>query len=504
MAFCSFASEYALFDCTPLENLFIQEYMLRAPGDYVKVYIYGLMQCHHPSERMSLTAMAKDLGLEEGDVQKAFAYWERERLVKCVSDKPRTYAFVNLKQAQLTANDPTNGLYKYKDFNRELDRKFSGKRNLYPQDLQRVYDWVEQLELPMEVALMLVQHMIDSRGIRFSFERADAVAVAWAQNGVKTIADAEEMARTTEGQRRDLKRVLRKLGQRREPSQVEEETFDKWVRTWGFDVQAILRACDETIKGTPTMAYLDAILARQRKLGNVSAHTIDQRLSSEKKEFEPVKALYELLGRRGGAPTEADVALVASWLEQGFEWEVVALAARAVHRGGSNNIESVGNRLEVWRAQGLTTQSAVEGYLARVKQSNTLLNGVYATSGIEKRPTQGDRTLLDKWHAWGFDSTLILLAASYAQGTNAPMPFIDKILSDWNTAGIKDVDAAKREHDSRQTRFAPKQQGAAGGAARPVKEVAQHRYTQREYAPEDYDALVFDIMADEGTDGGRA
>ena len=32
-----FADKYAMFDATPVENLFIQEYMVRADGDFVKV-----------------------------------------------------------------------------------------------------------------------------------------------------------------------------------------------------------------------------------------------------------------------------------------------------------------------------------------------------------------------------------------------------------------------------------------------------------------------------------
>ena len=63
MAFCQFSDTFALFDCTPVENLFIQEYMLRAPGEYVKVYLYGLMQCYHPTQSMSIEVMAKDLGI---------------------------------------------------------------------------------------------------------------------------------------------------------------------------------------------------------------------------------------------------------------------------------------------------------------------------------------------------------------------------------------------------------------------------------------------------------
>ena len=52
--------------------MFITEYMLRAPGrDFVKVYLYALMLCYHPSPRMSLSAMAKDLDMQEEDVERS-------------------------------------------------------------------------------------------------------------------------------------------------------------------------------------------------------------------------------------------------------------------------------------------------------------------------------------------------------------------------------------------------------------------------------------------------
>ena len=39
MAFCRRDKADVKFDVTPVENLFIQEYMVDAPGDYVKVYL---------------------------------------------------------------------------------------------------------------------------------------------------------------------------------------------------------------------------------------------------------------------------------------------------------------------------------------------------------------------------------------------------------------------------------------------------------------------------------
>ena len=61
MAMCSFSDPFSMFDVTPVENLFIEEYMLRAPGAFVKVYIYGLRLCSHPVPDASIATIARRL-----------------------------------------------------------------------------------------------------------------------------------------------------------------------------------------------------------------------------------------------------------------------------------------------------------------------------------------------------------------------------------------------------------------------------------------------------------
>ena len=506
MPFCTFQDPYALFDCTPLENLYIQEYMLRAPGDFVKVYIYGLMQCYHPAERMSLSAMAKDLGMEEDVVFRAFQYWERQGAVRRISDNPPSYAYKNLKQAQLNAGtDPSQDLYRYRDFNEELRNLFDKKRKIYEQDYQRIYDWMEILELPQEVVLMLIRHCVDLYGIRFSFEKADALAREWAQSGVSTIEDVEEMTRSSKQMKQDLRRVLRRLGQRREPSQDEEALFSKWVKDWGFTAEAVLEACRETTKGTPTMAYLDGILGRQHKLGARDAGEIAARLTQEQQAMAPARELLAQLGRRSVSPTPHDVEVIAQWQTQGFEWEAILLAAQVAHHNGGNSLDSVGQRLDAWKQKGLFTRAAAEDYLRAVQRDNRQLLQIYEAAGMEGRPSAADRQLLHRWQdQMGMPQDVLLLAAAYAVGAKAPMPFIDRIIQSWNAAGIHDAARAKAEHDRRGAALpasgAPA--AAAAPAARPVKEVAKHRYAQRQYSEEELDALFFDIMKDE--DGGNA
>ena len=191
MAFCAFDDSAALFDSTPVENMFITEYMLRAPGDFVKVYLYALMLCYHPSPRMSLSAMAKDLDMQEEDVERAFKYWARDGLVRQVGDNPVRFTLANLKQLTLTrAENPGDKLYNEK-FIREAERIL--KRTLLPEETNLINDWVQVFELPEEVVLMLLQiEMENSRG-RVSIKIADGRAKEWAQSGIRTVDDVEKV-----------------------------------------------------------------------------------------------------------------------------------------------------------------------------------------------------------------------------------------------------------------------------------------------------------------------
>ena len=60
---------------TYIENIFISEYMVNAPGDYVKVYIYSLMHAQLSID-MSVRQIADDLGIDEETAEKDFEYWE--------------------------------------------------------------------------------------------------------------------------------------------------------------------------------------------------------------------------------------------------------------------------------------------------------------------------------------------------------------------------------------------------------------------------------------------
>ena len=134
-----FDERYAMFDITPVENQFILEYLPAAKGDYVKVYLYGLMRCYHPEEDISLKQMSHELNMTEEDVETAFRYWERRRLVRRVSDQPPRWQYVNIKQLSLTSEDSCDP--EYEEFSKDIYDAFDGVRRLHGSELNTCFEY---------------------------------------------------------------------------------------------------------------------------------------------------------------------------------------------------------------------------------------------------------------------------------------------------------------------------------------------------------------------------
>ena len=485
MAFCSFDPSAALFDATPVENMFISEYMLRAPGEFVKVYLYGLMLCYHHAERMSLASMARDLDATEEEMENAFSYWEREGLVRRTGDHPVSYTFYNLKQITLArAEKPGEQLYNrhfMDEVRRTLDAQTVGNA-----EFQMIFDWIQVFELPEEVIIMLLRSEKEkSRSGRVSFKIADHVAKEWAQGGVKTLEDAEQMLMISGERERELKRLLARLGMRRMPSDDEKALYKKWTEEWGFTPEAIQEACRETTKGTPTMAYLDGILLRQHQLGRHGAQEILGGIGQERTERDFAREVLAGLGRTGITPTGDDLALIKSWREAGNSDALILLAVSAAHRrrdGGT--MENVGEWLEKWTRQGLNTPEAVRADNDRKKALNSQLREIYEAAGLEKNTNQPDRDLLCRWMGeMGMSMELVLLAAQYARGSGAPMMTMNRILSDWQRAGISTTEAARAEHDSH-----------VRSGQQPTQFVRKQDAMQRhQYTADDYRSMITDL-----------
>ena len=87
---------------TPIENIFINDYMPMANGTYVKVYLLGFKYAHDRDENIEVTNMtiAKHLNIPLEDVLGAWDFWEEKGIIKKIDETQVNYKvkFLNLKE----------------------------------------------------------------------------------------------------------------------------------------------------------------------------------------------------------------------------------------------------------------------------------------------------------------------------------------------------------------------------------------------------------------------
>ena len=494
MPLCYFSNNSHVFDITPVENLFIQEFMLKAPGDFVKAYLYGLKQCYHSSgSEDSLEDFAHALGMEKKTVENAFRYWERQGILKVNKTKENKFSveYYNIKDVLYNrGGNAENILYKYKDFNQNLQLIF-GNRLLTPQEYLKIYDWIEIFELPKEVILMMIRFYLSKVGPKVSINYLDKIAESWARDGINTLQKAEEYIKTSESCYQDTVAVLKYLGIKRMPSQAELELYKKWRDVWGFSLNAILQACKETTKTqSPNMAYLDKILENLHKAGLESSQEVSSYLASRESVNDKIKELFLHLGKKDISPTPEHQAFYLKWTR---EWElnheVLVLACKhCVRKGVDASLQSLDNLLEKWVKLGLKTTEDIKKYLGQIRKMDNEIKEILERAG-ENRPVEpADRNALRLWtQDWGLPFELILLAAEYSVMAKDKLLFMNKILASWKAKNITTVKEAKEDHERHLRSMQQDQKKALS------KQVDFNKFQQHSYSEEDLEYLYEDI-----------
>jgi len=233
----------------------------------------------------------------------------------------------------------------------------------------------------------------------------------------------------------------------------------------------VLAACAQTTTArSPSIGYLDAILKSRRE-------------SESDQYFDAVKALLRELGAVGIAPTPEILKKYAALIEAGFEGETILLAAAQCARKHKNSFDELEWMLGKWAEAGVFSREQAEKYLSDMRRTTAEVRFLLEKAGLVRRPTMDDIEKYENWkNKYGQD--LVFCAAETAAGTNMPMRYMAKLLSEWEKANIKTPEEAK---------------------ARKLQTTApqNHNYQQREYRQEDYGRDFFYDPAADYKNGGE-
>ena len=314
-------TKYVQTNATVLDNEFIDHYMVRANGEYVKVYLLLLRHMNQSSGYLSVSELADLLECTEKDILRALRYWKSEGLLDYLDDTPddpspkstapspaASSGLHDVQSGYMTSSIPadsvsdsaalasTTNIQQYRSRKERAEFKellfvaeqYLGK-TLSATDIDQITYFYDTLNMSAELIEYLIEYCVENG--HKSMHYINKVALSWHEENITTV----NLAKTSSFlYNKNCYCVLNAYGIKgRSPAASEIAYIRKWSEEYGFALEVILEACDRTMNSIhqPSFDYTDSILKRWKDKNVRQLKDIDAVDADYRKEKERAKEL---------------------------------------------------------------------------------------------------------------------------------------------------------------------------------------------------------------------
>ncbi len=278
--------DYYLFT-TDVENVYINEYMTEAPGEYVKAYLYGLFCSEHGMELKS-ALMAEVLHMDEDRLREAWEYWERMNVVAIEEeDDDYTVVFLSLREQLFSGEQGVDRAIDMSDEVMDEDEEFKRLteaaedmlgRPLNGRELQEIDSWTKELGVPGEVIHEAFDYCVEIG--KPSINYISKVILAWAKEGLTDREMVKEYLEKTSERQGIYRRILNSLGLKRNVTEAEKRLVDSWLDDMKFSPERILEACEKAgFTQSPNLRYVNKVLENWKQEADTWGRDVNQRVN---------------------------------------------------------------------------------------------------------------------------------------------------------------------------------------------------------------------------------
>lgn len=313
---------------TTVSDIFIDQYMPKANGEFVKVYLYLLRATGSGAGIATISEIADHFSNTEADIIRALNYWASEGILQLQSGADGQIMGINLCSLSVSGmqaaqsniqsavadnaaqNNLQNGVVNNVAQNistaniRMQDsvvEKLKTQATDKPASSQKEYtlDEIKEFRKNPDISELffiietylkhtlsssdtnmvlywldelhfstdLVEYLVEyciTKG-HSSLRYMNKVALGWADAGIKTVDQAKDDAAAHSQIYYSVMKALGITGRNLVDSEV--SLINKWVGEYGFDIELVKAACSKTISAIqkPSFEYTDSILANWRK-----------------------------------------------------------------------------------------------------------------------------------------------------------------------------------------------------------------------------------------------
>lgn len=290
---------------TEVENFFISDFMIKAPGEYVKAYLLALMFAGLGTS-IDNESLKRQLSMSSEEIEDCWEYWENLGVIKRVNNDDSGYdvEFVNLREL-IGSAAPSERVES------ELDDKEIAKlykdiqaatgRMIELRESQEILSWINDLSISPSLILYCYGYCAQNRKSS-TYRYVGAILKDWNKQGIRTTEDAEIYLGSNDNRYSNYKAIFNELGFSRNPTAEEKRMMNDWFDKAEFSLDDVLNACKQTIAiSNPNLKYVDAVLRNTKE-------------PESKTENVAVKInkIYEELRAKNEAKTKENRSLVFS------------------------------------------------------------------------------------------------------------------------------------------------------------------------------------------------
>lgn len=297
---------------TTVENEFIDFYMAKANGEYVKVYLMLLRYLNADNHSMSISKIADYLECTEKDILRAFNYWHEAGLLKIDYDEAGNICGLSIGKVSSRPSQPEvvepaapaavkplpEAIPVSQDDLRQLyfvAEQYMGKP-LSASEIKKINYFLDELHFSLDLIEYLIEYCVENG--HKSMRYIEKVAHNWSDENIQTVSQAKNCTSAFTACNKNCYSILNAFGIKgRNPAPLELEFIKRWTDEYGFSIDVILEACNRTIANThkADFKYTDSILKnwavnQVHNLTDISRidMAFQQERASKKKSVKPI------------------------------------------------------------------------------------------------------------------------------------------------------------------------------------------------------------------------
>lgn len=302
---------------TPIENIFLNDFMPMADGTHVKVYLLGFKLTRDNDKHLVITnsLLAKHLSIPLSDVLAAWDFWEQKGIIikhpKESSEDQFDYdiEFKSLVQLYIVNNyqifmpekpqprKSVDTLYRstvddlvevsYNPHISDMFKKIDHivRRQLQAVERTKILDWFYNYNVSPEVIVQAFYIAVEKQGKK-SVGYVEGIIRNWYDLGITNADELEKYLKHNESEYHRYQQIKKAIGAVNTiPTESEKKIMKRWFEEWKFSIELVMKACEKSSStANPSVNYINGVLSSWREKGLRTVEDVEKESSSYKSE----------------------------------------------------------------------------------------------------------------------------------------------------------------------------------------------------------------------------